>query len=366
VIALALAIALAAEPRIGVDVLAREASRTAGVSGPGRTLSLAAREDVLLVDGRPSPALTLPSGRWRVDLPRTTSRRYQGALAVRAEGGVLRFRVDLALDDYVAAVVASEALPGTPRAALEALAIVVRSYALASRDRHPGGLICDLAHCQVLRGHGIAPSHAAACAAAARATAGLVLRLPSGGIAAAPFHAACGGHTADPVEAFGSRESGARAAPDPGCALHAWRTTVAPGALAGALRAALARSDPAAAGALPAALDASALRVVRGRGDWAARVAGAGGRWQLSGDAFARAVDAALGRGEVRSSRFTLTTRGGLVGVSGAGHGHGVGLCQEGAARRAAAGEDARSILSRYFSARVARMARSMESPVHR
>lgn len=365
-IALALAVALAAAPRIEVDVLAREAPRTAGVRGRGVALSLAAREDVLLVDGRPTPELTLPPGRWRVDLPRTASRRYDGALAVRAEGGVLRLRVDLALDDYVAAVVASESLPGSPAAALEALAIVVRSYALASRGRHPGGALCDLAHCQVFRARGITPRHAAASAGAARATAGLVLRLPSGEIAAAPFHAACGGHTADPVEAFGSAESGAMAAPDPGCALHGWGTIVEPAALAGALRAALARSDPAAANALPAALETSALRVLRGRGDWVSRVADVRGRWQLSGDAFARALDAALGRGQVRSSRFTLGAREGLVGVSGAGRGHGVGLCQEGAARRAAMGEDARSILSRYFSARVAMIARSTESPVHR
>jgi SpoIID/LytB domain protein len=44
-----------------------------------------------------------------------------------------------------------------------------------------------------------------------------------------------------------------------------------------------------------------------------------------------------------------LEDREGRVLVRGSGRGHGVGLCQEGAARHAAEGEDRRTILSRYF-----------------
>jgi stage II sporulation protein D len=366
VIGWALALALAAAPRLAVEVLAREAPRNAAVCRAGRALSLAARGDVLLVDGKPAQPLSLPAGRWRVEVPGSAPRAYRAALEVRAESGVLRFRADMALEDYVAAVVASETRPGTPAAALEAQAIVVRSYALASRDRHPGGALCDLAHCQVLRGHGIPRRHAEDAAAAARATRGEVLRLPGGEIAAASFHAACGGHTADPVEAFGSSASGAVAAADPGCESHAWLAVLPVEDLAGALGAALARSGRAEAAAVPAALDVSALNVIHGRGGWSSQVADAGERWRLSGDAFARAADASLGRGQVRSSRFTLSARDGHVIVRGTGHGHGVGLCQEGAARRAAAGEDRYRILSRYFAARVAGMARSIESPVQK
>jgi stage II sporulation protein D (peptidoglycan lytic transglycosylase) len=362
----ALALVLAAGPRVAVDVLAKDAPAAAAVSGAGRALSLAARGDVLLVDGRPAPPLSLPAGRWRVEPSGSAPRGYRAALAVRAEAGILRFRADMALEDYVAAVVASETLPGTPAAALEAQAIVVRSYALASRDRHPGGALCDLAHCQVLRAHGLPRRHADAAAAAARATRGEVLRLPGGGIAAAPFHAACGGHTADPVEAFGSAASGAVAAADPGCERHPWAAVVPAEGLARALAPALARSGGAAASERGAALDASTLTVVHGRGGWSSQVAGGAGGWRLSGDAFARAADASVGRGRVRSSRFTLASREGSVVVRGAGRGHGVGLCQEGAARHAAEGEDRYRILSRYFAARVAPMARSIESPVQK
>lgn len=357
-IAAALALALAAGPHVLVDILAKEAPRSAVVSGRGRTLSLAARGDGLLVDGAPAGPVALAPGRWRVEVPGSRARVYAGALSARADGGVLRLRAELALDDYVAAVVASESLPGTPAAALEALAVVVRSYALASRERHADGVLCDLAHCQVLRGRGAATDHAAAAAIAARATSGEVLRLPSGVVAAAPFHAACGGHTADPVEVFGSPASGARAGPDPGCAPHPWAASLP----AEAVGDALGRSGVIG----PVGVDPPGLAVpvvLRGRGGWSVQVVDAGGGSRLSGDAFARALDASVGRGVVRSSRFELAAADGRIAVRGSGHGHGVGLCQEGAARRAAAGEDRRRILSHYFSARLAVMDRPTARP---
>lgn len=209
-----LAVALAAGPRVAVDVLAKQAPRSLTVRGGGAVRSVAARGDVLVVDGRAvpaldgraAPALALPPGRWRVELAGAPPRVYAGALALRAEAGIVRVRADLELEPYVAGVVASEATPDTPPAALEALAVAVRSYALAARDRHAGGALCDLAHCQLLRAGVAAPLRAAA-ARAARATAGEVLVLPTGELAAAAFHAACGGHTADPREAFGSAAS---------------------------------------------------------------------------------------------------------------------------------------------------------------
>jgi len=352
VIGLALVLALAAGPRVPVDLLTKQAPRTLGVRGEGVARSLAARGDGLLVDGHPVPGLALPAGTWHVEVPGERTRTYHGALSIRAERGALKVRGELELEPYVAAVVASETPPGTPAAALEAQAVAVRSYALAARDRHPGAALCDLAHCQILRGGGIPRGHLAASERAARATAGEVLVLPSGEVAAAAFHASCGGHTADPREAFGGEASGGAAGPDPGCSGPTWHAEVDPARLAGAVRLALA-GDPAAAAAVGRRLRAAEIVVSPGAGGWIARVEGADARWRLSGDAFARALDAALGRGRVRSSRFTLDDVDGSVAVRGTGHGHGVGLCQAGAARRAAAGEDHRAILARYFRAEV-------------
>lgn len=353
-IAAALALSLAAAPPVAVDLLGRQAPRTAVVrGGGGMARTLAARGDRLLVDGRSAPLAAFPEGHWRVELAGEPARSYDAALSVVAERGMLRIRAEMDLERYVAAVVAAETAPGTPPAALEAQAVVVRSYALAARDRHSGGTLCDLAHCQVLKGAGIAPRHRAAAERAARATAGEVLLLNSGEVAEATFHASCGGHTADPREAFGSGASGAAAALDPGCAGPEWRAEIDPALLAGAVRDALGRTDRAAAARVGRRLQASEIVLTPGAGGWIARAAAANGAWDLSGDAFARALDAAVGRGKVRSSRLALADHAGHVAVRGTGHGHGVGLCQAGAARRAAAGEDHRAILARYFRARL-------------
>jgi stage II sporulation protein D len=101
-------------------------------------------------------------------------------------------------------------------------------------------------------------------------------------------------------------------------------------------------------------LRARDLVLARGAGGFVVRVEGADGTWRVSGDAFARALDAAVGRGRIRSARLALEDRGDRVLVRGSGHGHGVGLCLAGAARRAAQGERWREILARYFGARIA------------
>jgi stage II sporulation protein D len=179
-----------------------------------------------------------------------------------------------------------------------------------------------------------------------------VLVLASGEIAAAAFHASCGGHTADAREVFGSDRSGGRAAADPGCEGARWRAEVEPAQLALGVRTALG-GDPLTA-AISTELRARDLVLARGAGGFVVRVEGADGAWRLSGDAFARALDAAVGRGRIRSARLALEDRGGRIIAHGSGHGHGVGLCLAGAARRAAQGESRREILERYYREGVA------------
>ena len=57
------------------------------------------------------------------------------------------------LEAYVARVLAGEAARDSPPAALEALAIAVRTFTLANRGRHgaDGFDLCDETHCQVMR-----------------------------------------------------------------------------------------------------------------------------------------------------------------------------------------------------------------------
>ena len=318
-------------PVVRVRILEKHAPAWLDLDGPRRLLVRAAG-DRLALGGKLHDAIELPAGAWRV---RTDGllRVYEGAVLLRAEAGAIAAWIEQPLEAYVADVVAAESEPGTPAAALEALAIVARSYALAARERHADGALCDLAHCQVTAGRA-----SAAARRAAKATDGLVLaRTVDGAVAQAPFHASCGGHTADPIATFGGPDhTGAAAVADPGCDAP-WEATL-PRALV----------DGAIASVLGTRASATSLHVRPGAGGFVAEVADPRSGRSATGEAFARALDRAAGWGTVRSPRFVVTP-GDPVLIRGNGHGHGVGLCQSGAARRAAAGADARAILAHYF-----------------
>jgi hypothetical protein len=176
----------------------------------------------------------------------------------------------------------------------------------AGGRRGPGG---DGARAVRARGHGRA--HRAASRAAARATAGEVLLLPSGEPALAPFHAACGGHTADPAEAFGGTGTGAAAVPDPGCPARPWRATLEREVLARAVRGALVRSGDEAAAGVPARLGAADLVLLEGAGRWISAVARRGrraGRW--------RARATATSCGTTSRSRRSGARRGSRSGAA--------------------------------------------------
>ena len=104
------------------------------------------------------------------------------------------YRLDtVPLEPYVARVLAGEAARDSQPAALEALAITIRTFALANRGRHraDGFDLCDQTHCQVVR------NATAATERAAQATAGRVL-LRGRDVAGVYYTASCGGRTEIP------------------------------------------------------------------------------------------------------------------------------------------------------------------------
>lgn len=262
------------------------------------------------------------------------ARRFRGSLALWASDRRLSIANAVALEPYVAAVVAAESGPAGPEA-LRALAVVARTFALRGGGRHRGGRLCDLAHCQV---YGDLPSKAAVEAAAA--TTGRVLRR-GGRLAAAYFHAACGGSTASAAEVFGeppavSTPGVADVGPDgrPRCAdaFGVWTLTVGADELA---------------------------RVLGGPGPGPVRVArtfGSGhvARFEvaghaLSGEKMRSRMGRAFGWGRFPGTRFTVAVEGDRVTFTGRGAGHGVGLCQVGARAMESAGADWRAILAHDF-----------------
>jgi stage II sporulation protein D len=288
---------------------------------------------------------------------------YRGALeAFAANGGITVVNV-LPLEDYVRGVVNAEMGRRGPseRAALEAQAVVSRTYALRNRGRYAAegyDLRAGLAD-QV---YGGTAAETELGAAAVAATAGQVLTW-DGELIAPFFHSTCGGSTATPEEAFISIRGAPYLRPvsdrRPGghyCDISPrFRWTVEWGG--SELRDILGRT-------LPAQLGVDAAHVTRVR-DVYVRRAGASGRavdvrvrfdgGEVPVPAYAvRAVFATpdglvLGSSSVRLTAVREADTVARLRADGSGWGHGVGLCQWGAVGRARAGQDAATILDTYF-----------------
>jgi len=266
------------------------------------------------------------------------TRRYPGVLSVRLAATTLRFFDRVDLEDYLPSVVAAEA-GDAPPAALEAQAIVSRTFAVASLGRHhsEGYDVCDLTHCQVFPGLG---KETKAARAAVTKTKGQVLLV--GGVVLKPayFHSACGGHTSSAEDVFRGEGVGVGVADEldggvacQGAPEFAWDFKVDRTELATAL------------GVKP---DGSAFEPLRrDAGGRVLEVRSFGKR--MSGTEFQSAVGRAFGWTSLRSMKVTAEQVENVVRFHGRGFGHGVGLCQYGARARAERGESAASILKRYF-----------------
>ncbi len=269
--------------------------------------------------------------------------RYPGTLRLALEGSSLRLIDEVDVEDYLPAVVEAEA-GGLKPAALEAQAVVSRTFALASRRRHgsAGYDVCDLAHCQVYRGRGGTEASRAAVAKTKNQV------LLSGSVALKPvfFHAACGGHTSSAQEVFGEDFGGpgvsdqergvARChdAPD-----FAWSFSVE--------RAKVSQ-------ALGGQEEGPVIEVLRRDAGGRVLALKLFGR-RMTGEEFLSRFGRAFGWQTVRSAKFQVEEVEGVLRLTGTGIGHGVGLCQAGAQALAEKGFDGKGILARYFpDARVA------------
>ena len=242
------------------------------------------------------------------------------------------------LETYVARVLAGEAGRDSQPAALEALAIAVRTYALANRGRHraDGFDLCDETHCQVMRTATAATEHAAA------ATAGRVL-VVGGAPASIYYSASCGGRTEIPSEVWPGADDPPYlpSQPDDGCGgAPMWSAELSNGDLLHALRA--------------AGFTGSRLREMRiASRNASGRVArlrldGLTPEW-ISGQDLRAVVGRTVGWQFIKSTAFTLERRGDRYRFDGHGSGHGVGLCVIGSMRLAVAGQSADEILHRYY-----------------
>jgi stage II sporulation protein D len=303
-----------------------------GEALPAGPLQVSVGEQALLAGPARCAEVTLSQASFQL-APQGPARRYPGVLRVVREGAWLRLVDVVELEDYVAQAVQT-AWPVAPPAALEAQAVVARTFALASLRRHAahGFQLCDTTHCQV---YGGAPAEAAASGAAAR-TQGQVLL--AGGVALRPTlaHAACGGHTSRAEDVFG----------EPGAGLDVEDLEKGAPRCADAPDFRWERSVERTALGPESELQAvEVLRRDAGGRVLEVRVLGR----RMTGEAL-RAWLAALPEGvELPSARFTVIASEGEVRFTGTGQGHGVGLCQAGAAALAQRHLGVAEILKRYF-----------------
>jgi stage II sporulation protein D len=240
-----------------------------------------------------------------LSVPGKIHRQYQGTLAIATDGISLVPVVTMDVETAVASIVAAESPPGAPFEALKAQAVASRSYLVASKGRHGTSFdFCDTTHCQFLREP---PDAAHPAAIAARQTAGLVLAFNDSPFAAM-YSASCGGHTYSLAElGISSRDYPYYPVDCEYCKKNpeVW-TRKLPSAEAAKLG--------------QGTSEASRLRLARQLG-WMA----------------------------IPSNTYSTKSHGDEVELQGVGRGHGIGLCQRGAAAMAKDGADFRKILQHYY-----------------
>jgi stage II sporulation protein D len=267
------------------------------------------------------------------------SETLQNPVTIAARGGMLRIAVTLPVERYVEQVVASESGPSETIESLKALAIVVRSYALHEAHGHPDYDVCDSTHCQLLHWHGVAQRRAAAHRATLE-TAGETLWF-HGSRALGYFNKDCGGHGAAMNEVWPKAAPVAylSARADPYCAGDGqqWATELS----RAELTTALAKRGVAAPGwqRLTVERRADSGRVTTVRMDGVVAPA----------EDFRIAVGETLGWNKIPSTWFEVSQNGDRFLFHGRGWGHGVGLCQRGAAAMGTKGRNATEILAQYF-----------------
>ena len=317
-------------------------------------LSIRLKNAQMLINNSPTNELEV-AGAVRVETAGGRTAVAAGRWRLHPARDGLHLAVTVPSERYVMAVLASEASPQEPAASLQALAISARSFALTHFRRHSaeGFDLCDNTHCQALRLGPVSD----AIRSAVDSTAGETIWL-RGRRATAYFTQNCGGVTASAAQLWGGPpQPWLVSHPDPWCQRtpSAWHASLSQEELHQALR--LAGSPT----------QGAITNIVLSKRNPSGRAATitfvtADQNITLAGATFRFAVGRALGWNRLRSDWYAVNLVGGVAQFDGKGFGHGVGLCQAGAAAMAVDQHaDMRSILHFYFPGTEVRISASDE-----
>jgi len=237
-----------------------------------------------------------------LSVPGKITRRYRGVLIVSADEKQLVPVISMDIETAVASVVAAESPPGAAIEALKAQAVVARSFLYSGR-RHQDYDFCDTTHCQFLRQP---PALESSASKATRDTRSLILTW-HGEPLAAMYSSRCGGKT------MSLRDLGVAANGYPYFAVEC----------------AYCRRHPVTWTRTLSSADS-------------AKLAQTSERQRL-------ALGREYGWSAIPSNHYTSRTSTESVALTGDGAGHGLGLCQYGAAGMAATGASFDAILGHYY-----------------
>jgi peptidoglycan hydrolase-like amidase len=245
---------------------------------------------------------------FRVVVPDKICRRYRGKLTIKTAGRELLVIVNMELETAVASVVAAESPPGAQIEALKAQAVAARSFLVAGRARHGNFDFCDTTHCQFLREP---PPPGSLAWQAALATRGIVLTYHER-VFAALYSASSGGRT-HTLEELGLpvRDYPYFSVECEWCHLHPER--------------------------------------------WATHISEAEALELQPGEASRLRLARRLGWKAIPANTYSRHPEQGGTLIEGTGHGHGIGLCQKGAAAMAKKSFSFIEILKYYYPETVIR-----------
>ena len=302
--------------------------------GPADTVTISSPQNCVWVSA------TSENGKQRLE-----PRAYSGSLHVFIIGGEMCVTNSTTLIDYLCGVLAAET-PSAPGAALQAQAVVARTYALTNWERHQqsGYQFCDLTHCQVYKGiQGVSGKIKAAVVK----TRGEILTFHHQPIEAF-YSSTCGGVTADDEGMWGSRlnreylvsivdtlyqSTLCAASPH-----FRWQYHLPRVQLHNLLQREL-------------GVRAHSVSVTRKSASGRVRELAIVGNEVhfISGEDFRALVCRARGWNTLKSTAFELKRQNDQYTFAGRGLGHGLGLCQYGAIAMARQGFSYREILQHYF-----------------
>lgn len=300
------------------------------------SVRIASRGGQLILDGR---SLEATAVKLRADGPiEVAGKRLRGAVELSIEPGGLRVVNELAMEDYLAAVLGSEMPPSFPDEALRAQAVAARTYALRKKIEAQGKPY-HLGSTVLAQVYGGVHREDPRTKRAVEATSGEVLVFDHEPIEAY-FFSSCGGTTEGGGEALGR--------PLPYLTSTSCdEPPTTPGARWSLALSAAEIGKRLGAGPLDRVEVTSRSATGRAR---TLRLVGAGRTCSMSAVEFRRR----LGYGELKSLSFDVKRESGKRGavsfrLTGRGSGHGAGLCQWGARAAAERGAGHAAILARYY-----------------